>query len=73
MRCDRDTGQVEQFQFSEDYGSEGFFRHYEVIAQIKRWRDSLYLATDHGLLVFGGNQLTRYTFEPPLNPRSMEG
>ena len=67
MRCDRDTGQVEQFQFSEDYGSEGFFRHYEVITQIKRWRDSLFLATHHGLLIFRENQLIRYTFEPTID------
>ena len=67
MRCDRDTGQVEQFQFSDDYGSEGFFRHYEVITQIKRWRDSLYLATHHGLLIFRDNQLIRYTFEPTID------
>ena len=68
LRCDRDTGQVQQYQFSEDlFDSESFFRQYEVITQIKRWRDSLYLATHHGLLIFRDNQLTRYSFEPTID------
>ena len=56
MRYDRNTGQVEKFQLSQ----------YEMITQIKRWRDALYLATRHGLLILRDNQLVHYTFEPSI-------
>ena len=70
MRYDRDTGQVEKFQFiASGCASATRFCSYEVITQIKRQRDSLYLATHHGLLIFRNNQLTRYTFEPTINGR----
>ena len=68
MRYDRHTGQVEKFQFvASGCASATRFCSYEVITQIKRWRDSLYLATDHGLLILRDNKLTRYTFEPTIN------
>ena len=39
---------------------------YEIITQIKRWKDSLYLASTNGLFVLKDNYLTRYDFEPNL-------
>ena len=68
VRYDRNTGQVEKFQFiASGCASATQFCSYEVITQIKRRRDSLYLATHHGLLIFRNSQLTRYTFEPTIN------
>ena len=66
LRYARKSKDVKRFIVGENRCHGGRYCSHEVITQIKRWKDSLYLATTNGLFVLQENYLTRYDFEPNL-------
>ena len=67
LRYERNSKDLEHFIVGKNRCHGNRYCSVEFITQIKRWKDSLYLASTNGLFVLQENYLTRYDFEPNLD------